>query len=138
MKVGVLIVAHDQLGRVLLDTAVSTLGDCPLPVEVLPVSRDMDPDLLVAQARGLLQRLDTGAGVLVLTDMYGSTPGNIACRLQADDKVQVVAGVNLPMLFRVFNYPNLDLHDLTEKAVSGGSAGVLHCNVMTLGKGNGQ
>jgi PTS system ascorbate-specific IIA component len=138
MKVGVLIVAHDQLGRVLLDTAIGTIGHSPLAVEVLPVSRDMDPDLLLAQARELLQKIDSGAGVLVLTDMYGSTPGNIACRLQEGNQVQVVAGVNLPMLFRVLNYPNLDLDGLTEKAVSGGSAGVLHCNVLPLGKGNGQ
>jgi len=138
MKVGVLIVAHDQLGRVLLDTAVGTLGHCPLPVEVLAVTRDMDPDLLVAQGREMLARLNLGAGVLVLTDMYGSTPGNIACRLQESDDVQVVSGLNLPMLFRVFNYPTLDLQGLTEKALSGGSAGVLHCNLMSLGKRNGQ
>ena len=133
MKVGVLIVAHDQLGRVLLDTALGTLGEAPLPVEVLPVDRDVDPDLLVSQAHQTLGRLDSGAGVLVLTDMYGSTPGNVACRLQQNNNVQVVAGVNLPMLFRVFNYPNLDLAGLVEKAVSGGSAGVLHCNIAPPG-----
>ena len=133
MKVGVLIVAHDQLGRVLLDTALGTLGESPLPVEVLPVNRDVDPDLLVAKAREMLRRLDSGAGVLVLTDMYGSTPGNVACRLLQDGNVQVVAGVNLPMLFRVFNYPNLELSGLVEKAVSGGSAGVLHCNIAAPG-----
>ncbi len=127
MTVGVLIVAHDQLGHALLDTAVHTIGRAPLAAEVLPVTRDVDPDLLVAKGEEMVQRLNSGAGVLVLTDMYGSTPGNVACRLQRND-VQVVAGVNLPMLFRVFNYPNLDLQSLVEKAVSGGSAGVLHCN----------
>jgi PTS system ascorbate-specific IIA component len=128
MKVGLLIVAHDQLGQALLDTALGTLGASPMPAEVLSVTRDMDPDVLVASAREIVKRLDDGAGVLILTDMYGSTPGNVACRLQERANVQVVAGVNLPMLFRVFNYPNLDLPGLVEKAVSGGSAGVLHCN----------
>jgi PTS system ascorbate-specific IIA component len=136
MKVGVLIVAHDQLGRVLLDTAIGTIGHCPLPVEILSVTRDMDPDVLIARAKEMTQRLDSGRGVLVLTDMYGSTPGNVACRLQDTENVQVVAGVNLPMLFRVFNYPDLDLSGLVEKAVTGGAAGVLHCRVVPIGKDN--
>ncbi|MFA5531579.1 MAG: hypothetical protein WDA11_13040, partial [Thiohalomonadaceae bacterium] len=89
MKVGVLIIAHDQLGQVLLDTAVGTLGTLPLPAKTLAVSRDEDPDALLARARALVRELDAGDGVLVLTDMYGSTPGNIACRLLDDDKVQV-------------------------------------------------
>lgn len=128
MKVGVLIVAHDQLGKVLLDTAIGTLGTCPLRVEVLPVGRDADPDALITTARRLVDRLDEGAGVLVLTDMYGSTPSNIACSLQQSERIQVIAGVNLPMLFRILNYPTLDLRSLVEKALSGGSAGViLHC-----------
>lgn len=127
MKVGVLIIAHDQLGQVLLDTAAGTLGSLPLAVETLAVSRDVDPDELVNRARDLTRALDKGDGVLVLTDMYGSTPGNIACRLLEQGNVQVIAGVNLPMLFRVFNYPDLDLSALAEKALSGGSAGVLHC-----------
>lgn len=127
MKVGIVIVAHDQLGRVLLDTAVSTLGRCPLAVEVLAVKRDVDPDRLAAQGRELVRKVDDGAGVLVLTDIYGSTPGNIACRLQEAERVEVVAGVNLPMLIRLFNYPDLGLAALTEKAVSGGAAGIIHC-----------
>lgn len=127
MKVGILIIAHDQLGQVLLDTAAGTLGTLPLPAKTLAVSRDEDPDVLLEQAREMVRELDSGAGVLVLTDMYGSTPGNIACRLLLEDNVQVIAGANLPMLFRVFNYPDLDLAALAEKAVTGGSAGVLYC-----------
>jgi PTS system mannose-specific IIA component len=127
MRVGVLIIAHDQLGSVLLDIALGAMGAPPLQVEVLPVNRGADPDELVETATELADRLDQGAGVLVLTDMYGSTPGNIACRLQQRKTVQVVAGLNLPMLFRVFNYPDLDLDSMAEKAVSGGNTGVLNC-----------
>ncbi|CAK0770012.1 hypothetical protein CCP3SC15_4060003 [Gammaproteobacteria bacterium] len=70
--------------------------------------------------------LDQGDGVLVLTDMYGSTPSNIACRLDSE-KVRIVAGVNLPMLIRVLNYSYLSLEDLTNKAISGGRDGIIHC-----------
>ena len=137
MKVGVLIIAHDDLGNVLLDIAQGAIGDAPLAVEVLSVRRDTDPDTLLEQATALAEQLDSGAGVLVLTDMYGSTPGNIACRLQQRKPVHVVAGLNLPMLFRVFNYPDLVLEKMADKAVSGGNAGVLHCGLPQSEQHNG-
>lgn len=138
MKVGILIIAHDDLGKVLLDIALGAMGEPPLHVEVLPVNRSADPDALLERASELAARLDEGAGVLVLTDMYGSTPGNIACRLQQRRTVQVVAGLNLPMLFRVFNYPDLLLDEMADKAVSGGNAGVLHCGLPGMERDNDQ
>ena len=62
----------------------------------------------------------------VLTDMYGSTPSNIACRLTGTH-TKVVAGINLPMLIRVLNYPRLTLTELAEKALSGGRDGIMYC-----------
>ena len=138
MRVGILIIAHDKLGDVLLEIALGAIGEPPLEVEVLSVQRGVDPDALLEEADRLASRLDQGAGVLVLTDMYGSTPGNIACRLQQSKPVQVIAGLNLPMLFRVFNYPDLALDDIAEKAVSGGNAGVLHCALPGTETNNGQ
>lgn len=125
MKVGLLIISHDGLGQSLLDTVTTTLGHCPLEVRLLSVSRTADPDILSEQARQYACEIDHGAGLLVLTDIYGSTPSNIACRLQELPAVRVVAGVNLPMLFRIFNYPELGLDALTEKALSGGRDGVM-------------
>ena len=75
----------------------------------------------------MIEQLDQGDGVLILTDMYGSTPGNIACALGQNNRVAVVAGLNLPMLVRVLNYPQLDLHTLAEKAESGGRIGIVPC-----------
>jgi PTS system ascorbate-specific IIA component len=131
MKTGLLIIAHDQLGNALLDTASSTLGCCPLNTEVLTVRRDADPERLREDALRLAKQLDKGGGVLVLTDMYGSTPSNIACSLLDNPRIKVVAGVNLPMLIRVFNYAGLELDTLTEKALSGGHDGVLLCETQT-------
>ncbi len=127
MTIGLLIVAHDQLGPALLDTASSTLGYCPLTTQILPVSRDQDPEALRAEAARLATGLDSGDGVLVLTDMYGSTPSNIACSLVDRPNVRVIAGANLPMLIRVFNYPGLPLDELAQKAVTGGHDGVMLC-----------
>lgn len=126
-KVGVLLITHDPLGHVLLATADAILGHCPLPVEVLTVPLDSDPDLTAAEARRLATGLNHGAGVLVLTDLYGSTPGNIACRLLDFAQVRVVSGVNLPMLLRVCNYHSLDLDGLADKAAHGGRDGIVLC-----------
>lgn len=125
MMVGLLIISHDGLGHALFETVTSTLGRCPMEVRILSVARDADPDQLAARAHTLASEIDHGDGLLVLTDIYGSTPSNIACRLQDLPAVRVVAGLNLPMLFRILNYPTLGLDALTDKALSGGRDGVI-------------
>jgi len=127
MTVGVLIITHDNIGSSLLDTANDMLGSCPLQLQVLRVTRASHPDALRAQAQTLINSLDTGHGVLVLTDMYGSTPSNVACYAADRKQVQIVAGLNLPMLIRVLNYSRLNLTELTQKAISGGRDGVCSC-----------
>lgn len=127
MTVGVLIITHDNIGLSLLDTTNDMLGSCPLQIKVLPVTRASHPDALREKARELINSLDIGHGVLVLTDMYGSTPNNIACYAADEKQVQIVTGLNLPMLIRVLNYPCLSLTELTEKAISGGREGVCAC-----------
>lgn len=127
MTTGLLIIAHDQLGPALLDTAASTLGFCPLTAAVLSVRRDCDPEAMRREAGRLANEVDSGSGVLVLTDMYGSTPSNVACSLLGRPGTRVVSGVNLPMLIRVFNYASLELEELVQKAISGGHDGVMLC-----------
>jgi PTS system ascorbate-specific IIA component len=124
MSVGVLIISHDGIGPALLGTATLMLNDCPLQTKLLTVSRNCDPDQLTEDAVEQIEALDTGEGVLVLTDLYGSTPCNIARKLTSQRHVHVVSGLNLSMLIRVFNYPQLTLEELSEKAVSGGKDGI--------------
>jgi PTS system mannose-specific IIA component len=125
--VGLLIVTHDQIGTALLETATQMIGMCSLMVEVLPVTADCDPDAMVEQGRAMVSKLDTGDGVLILTDMYGSTPSNIAARLADNHQVLVVSGINLPMVVRVMNYPRLAVAELAVKAESGGRDGIFYC-----------
>ena len=129
MSVGILIVTHSSIGRALLDAVISVMEQCPLNTKILPVSLDCDPDSLQHEALEMINKLDQGDGVLVITDMYGSTPSNIACRL-SNKSVKVVTGINLPMLVRIMNYPQLDLQQLVEKAVSAGREGVIHCKTL--------
>jgi mannose PTS system EIIA component len=111
----------------LLTTARRMFETCPLECKTLEVNNSCNPDEMTKQAQALIDQLDTGDGVLVLTDMYGSTPSNIAARLLTAGRVNVVAGINLPMLVRVLNYAGLSLDEVTLKAVSGGNDGIVRC-----------
>jgi PTS system ascorbate-specific IIA component len=128
MSVGLCLISHDRIGEALLDTAVSMLGGQPLPAAVIAVTSASDPAQVLAQAREAVRALDQGDGVIVLTDMFGSTPSNIATALKRDnERVTVIAGVNLPMLVRLMNYPRLGIAQLKDKALSGGREGIFSC-----------
>lgn len=128
MSVGLLIISHSGIGPSLLGTTSHMLNGCPLNARLLTASRESEPEDLMANAQELLDLLDDGNGVLILTDLYGSTPSNIARQLNQQHDVRIISGLNLPMLVRVMNYPALDLDALAEKAVSGGRDGVFMVN----------
>ena len=130
MTVGLLLVTHENYGDVSLQTIKTILGVCPLETKSLSVPFDANPDEIYVEARHYVERLDHGEGVLILTDLYGATPSNIAHRLVEEGRAAVVTGLNLSMLMRVLNYPNLGLQELVDKAARGGSEGV----VVTLKK----
>ena len=127
--IGVLIIAHDSLGESLVRAVTHVLGARPPQFEVLSVAATDDPALMLPRARDCTTRLDTGEGVLVLSDIYGATPSNLAAKLVQPGHVEVVAGVNLPMLVRAFTYRTRDLDTMVVKAISGGCEGVLHVEV---------
>lgn len=124
MSVSVLIISHDGIGAALLGTATFMLNDCPLHTRLLTASRDCDPEELLADAVEEIRILDEGDGVLILTDLYGSTPSNIARTISTNNNVCAVSGLNLSMLIRVLNYPDLALDQLVEKAISGARDGI--------------
>ncbi len=126
MGVGVLIISHDGIGSSILETAVRIYGNSPLDARVLAVAADADIDQIQNEGLRLAAAIDSGAGVLVISDLYGSTPGNLALRIAAElAHAHCVSGLSLAMLVRVFNYPDLPLAAITEKAVSGGRDGVI-------------
>ncbi len=127
MSVGVLLVTHGRLGHYLLETLGNMIGPLPLPADVLEIRRVADPDVLLRQGRRVIERLNQGAGVLLLTDAFGSTPSNIATQLYDPGKTRVLAGVNLPMLVRIFNYPKQSLEEMAQSAIEGGQRGILFC-----------
>lgn len=129
MSVGILLVTHVPLGTDLLRIATDIFGVCPMLTDALEVENDSPHDPILIDLERRARRLDAGDGVLVLTDLFGSTPANLAVKLlDRRERIRVLAGVNLPMLVRIFNYSTLDLDRLTEKALTGGRDGVLLCS----------
>ena len=122
--VGILIVAHGSLGDSLLKCAAHVLGGLPVLTRQIGVTIEDDPAAVVKLGRERVKLLDEGDGVLVLTDVYGATPGNIAARLLEPGKVEGIAGVSLPMLVRALTYRNEPLRTVVAKAMSGGVEGV--------------
>lgn len=126
MSVGLLIIAHNQVGEALLEAASDIFKPSALLVKVLPVYPRSNFDGLVNKSSQYLQELDTGHGVLVLTDLFGSTPSNIASKLVSETiNSAVISGVNLPMLIRIFNYSQLELKELAVVAYQGGCNGIV-------------
>jgi PTS system ascorbate-specific IIA component len=131
--IGVLVISHGAIGETLLASAEQILGARQLRAAALGVSRNDDPDAVFARACALAAQLDDGAGLLVLADMYGATPCNVAARLLADGRVEGVAGVSLPMLVRVLSRRDGSLAAAVQRALSGGAEGVVHMNADRCG-----
>ena len=124
--IGIFLVTHGSLGESLIQCVCHVLNKRPPQIAQLGVSAQDDPLDILPLARSMLGWVDSGAGVLLLTDVYGATPSNIAAKLVVPDQVDLVAGVNLPMLLRVLTYRDRDLQTLVKRAVTGACDGVLH------------
>ncbi|MCL2657678.1 MAG: PTS fructose transporter subunit IIA [Betaproteobacteria bacterium] len=125
--IGIFLITHGTLGESLIQCACHVLHRRPRQITQLGISAADDPLDILPIARQLVATVDSGDGVLILTDIFGATPSNIALELIRPDTLEAVAGVNLPMLLRTLTYRDKnDLQTLVTKAVSGGCDGVLH------------
>ena len=134
MSVGVLLITHPGIGTAMLHIAMRIIGRTTVPIKCLEVPPDAPVGPISESARSMLKVLDRGSGVLVLTDMYGATPHNIAQQVACQEPgTAVLSGLNLPMLVRVFNYPLDDLDTLASKAAEGGTRGIMSCPLKSVG-----
>ena len=123
-EAGIIVVSHADYGSSMLRTAEFILG--PLS-DCTSISVDVGQEVpeTVRRLKDAAERLDKGAGVIVLTDMFGGTPTNLALSLLATHRVEVVTGVNLPMLLKVFSSRRLPLDQLAQKASDAGVKGIV-------------
>jgi len=123
--IGILIISHGDLGNSLIHCANHVMGERSEYLMHLGVTIQDDPDVIIPKALELLKQLDRGDGVLILSDICGATPCNIANQLVNPGRVECLSGVNLSMLIRALTYRNEPLESSLEKAFSGGKEGVM-------------
>jgi PTS system mannose-specific IIA component len=124
--IGIFLLTHTTYGESLIQCACHVLNKRPLQIGQLGVSAQDDPLDALPLARDMLALVDSGDGVLILTDIYGATPSNLAMKLLEPGRIEGVAGVNLPMLLRAIAYRDKDMETLLTRTVAGGRDGVLN------------
>lgn len=118
--IGILLITHNGLGDSLIDCVRHVTGAMPPNLKSFSILAEDDPQRKEVEVIALIKRLDSGNGVLILTDLYGATPSNIAHRLCQPGRIEGVSGVNLPMLLRVVCSAEITLAEMVRRAVQGG------------------
>lgn len=132
-QVGIIVVAHADYGSAILRMAEFILGplsDCTS----ISVDAAFDVSETVQRLNDAAHRLDKGAGVIILTDMFGGTPTNLSLSLLGKHKVEVVTGVNLPMVLKVFTSRTKPLEELADIAGESGKGGIVVAGRMLQSK----
>lgn len=123
--IGILLITHAPLGQAFIAAASHVFQATPERLDAIDVVADESRTGVNARARERIRHLDNGSGVLVLTDIMGGTPCNCCDQLGEPGKVNVVAGISLPMLLRAITYRNDTLDVVTEMALVGGQNGAV-------------
>ncbi len=124
--IGIFLITHGTLGESLIQCACHVMNRRPPQIVQLGISGQDDPLDALPLARQLVNLVDSGDGVLILTDILGATPANVAAKLLEPGRVEGVAGANLPMLLRAITYRERSMDMLVKKAVAGACEGVVH------------
>lgn len=125
MSVALLLVTHKKIASSLIEVASSIVNDSPDNFACIEVPMDSPVDTMEAEINDQLNQLDRNDGMLILTDMYGGTPSNIAKKFLHQKDTHFISGLNLPMLVKIMNYRDLPLTELSEKVLSGGAQGIV-------------
>lgn len=123
--VGILLLTHAPLGQAFIQAASHVFRSPPERLEAIDVTADQDTTEVKRLAGTAIAKLDDGTGVLVITDVMGGTPSNCTLSLCQPGRVEVIAGISLPMLLRAITYRNDTLDVVVEMALSGGQGGAV-------------
>ena len=123
--IGILLITHGTLGEALVQCVSHVMNRRPAQLMQLGISGQDDPLDVLPLARRLVELVDSGDGVLILTDILGATPANTAARLLEHGRVEGIAGVNVPMLLRALTYRGQGMEVLLKKTVAGACEGVV-------------
>lgn len=127
MSTGILLVTHEDIGAQLVAVSKAIFKQRTTAIALVSIPADIGPEVLGKYAdliRTAMLAQENGEGLLVLTDVYGATPDNLARYFSTECNARVVSGINLPMLLRVLNYAHQSLEQLCQTASSGGIKGI--------------
>lgn len=124
MSVAILLVTHNNIASSMMEIASSVVNDTPVNYAYVEIPMDAPVDDMATEIETRINQLDTSNGLLVITDMYGGTPSNIAKQFTTGENTRMISGLNLPMLIRTMNYRDLPLSELTEKIAAGGQQSI--------------
>ena len=124
--IGILLITHGTFGESLIQNVCHVLNKRPALIGQLGVAAQDDPLDVLPMAKLLLKEVDDGEGVLIMTDILGATPANLALKLLEPGHVEGVAGVSLPMVLRALTYRKSGMSNLLKKAISGGHDGIIN------------
>ena len=122
--IGILIVAHAPLASALRDCALHVFPECAEGVQALDIAPNASPEESLVLAKAAMAKLNTPE-VLLLSDVFGATPSNVAQKLNDGIDTRLLTGVNLPMLLRSVCYRHETLDALAARAQAGGSQGIM-------------
>lgn len=123
--IGILLLTHSPLGQAFIAAASHVFQGIPPRLEAIDMLPDENRTEVEARAKKIIERIDDGTGVLVMTDIMGGTPSNCCDHLSEPGHVNVIAGISLPMLLRAISYRNDTLDVVTEMALAGGQNGAV-------------
>lgn len=134
---GVLVVTHGDFGKELINAAQSVLGPQDA-LESIGVDVEIGVDETVEAIRGAIKRVDSGSGVIILTDLFGGSPTTLSLGLLKTEDIEVVTGVNLPMLVKALQSRLMQLSKIAQETAEAGRQGIKVAGAMLRGKGRKQ
>ncbi len=122
---GILVVTHADLGNALIETAQHILGESPENIHFVSINITESPESLRKKIKQGISKVQTDNGVLILTDMFGGTPSNLSYSFLKEGKVEVISGVNLPILLKAINSrEKMDMEKLTSSIIEHGKRSI--------------
>lgn len=125
--IGLLVLTYEGIGTHLVEATSHVLGCQPEQLEALPVTSTDTPESLAPRLKSALTRQNTGDGVLILTDLYGTTHCNVASAFIENGNTEMISGLNMAMLLRAITYRNENMATLLDKVFKGGHDGINIC-----------
>ena len=126
--ISLLLLTYGETGSQMIEAASHVLGYSPEQVGVLPAAYNEAPEALVPRLESMITRLNSGDGILLLTDLYGTTHTNVASRFIDKNNIEMIAGLNMAMLIRALAYRNENMATLIKKVADGGHDGIHLCS----------